>query len=104
MSCAAARAVSSGHAYFSPAISKMLVDDYVAEIRRRGVEDSYGLLSLREKEVLQLLVSGKNNREIAELIPTSAVATVENASQQHPQESCTFTAFRSWFSTPCARV
>jgi len=73
---AAARAVASGHAYFSPAISKMLVDDYVSEIRRRGVEDSYGLLSLREKEILQLLVSGKNNREIAELIHV-AVATVE---------------------------
>ena len=45
---AAARAVISGHAYFSPAISKMLADDYVAAIRRRGVEDSYELLSLRE--------------------------------------------------------
>jgi two-component system response regulator NreC len=73
---AAARAVALGHAYFSPAISKMLVDDYVAEIRRRGVEDSYGLLSLREKEILQLLVSGKNNREIGDLIHVS-VATVE---------------------------
>jgi DNA-binding NarL/FixJ family response regulator len=73
---AAARAVSSGHAYFSPAISKMLVDDYVAEIRRRGVEVIYGLLSLREKEILQLLVSGKNNREIGDLIRVS-VATVE---------------------------
>jgi len=73
---AAARAVASGHAYFSPAIRKMLVDDYVAEIRRRGVEDSYGLLSLREKEILQLLVSGKNNREIGDLIHIS-VATVE---------------------------
>lgn len=73
---AAARAVASGQAYFSPAISKMLADDYVAEIRRRGVEDSYELLSLREKEILQLLVSGKSNREISELIHVS-VATVE---------------------------
>jgi two-component system response regulator NreC len=73
---AAARAVASGHAYFSPAISKMLVDDYVAELRRRGVNDSYELLSLREKEILQLLVSGKNNREIGDLIHVS-VATVE---------------------------
>jgi DNA-binding NarL/FixJ family response regulator len=73
---AAARAVASGHAYFSPAISKMLVDDYVAEIRRRGVEDSYGLLSIREKEILQLLVSGMSNREIGDKIHIS-VATVE---------------------------
>ena len=72
----AARAVTSGHAYFSPAISKMLADDYVAEIRRRGVEDSYQLLSLREREILQLLISGKGNREISEMIHVS-VATVE---------------------------
>jgi DNA-binding NarL/FixJ family response regulator len=72
----AARAVASGHTYFSPAISKMLVEDYVSEIQRRGVEDSYGLLSLREKEILQLLVSGKSNREIGEMIYIS-VATVE---------------------------
>ena len=73
---AAAHAVVSGQAYFSPAISKMLADDYVAEIRRRGVEDSYQLLSLREREILQLLVSGKGNREISEMIHVS-VATVE---------------------------
>jgi two-component system response regulator NreC len=73
---AAARAVVSGQAYFSPAISKMLADDYVSEIRRRGVEDSYQLLSLREREILQLLVSGKSNREISELIHVS-IATVE---------------------------
>jgi len=73
---AAARAVVSGQAYFSPAISRMLADDYVAEIRRRGVEDSYELLSLREREILQLLVSGKGNRDIADLIHVS-VATVE---------------------------
>lgn len=72
----AARAVASGHAYFSPAISKMLVDDYVAEIRRRGVDDSYGLLTLREKEVLQLLVAGKSNREIGDMLHIG-VATVE---------------------------
>ncbi len=73
---AAARAVAAGNAYFSPAITKILVEDYMAEARRRGVEDSYDLLSLREKEVLQLLVGGKNNREIAEMLHVS-VATVE---------------------------
>lgn len=73
---AAARAVASGHAYFSPAITRILVDDYMAEIRRRGVEDSYDLLSLREKEILQLLVAGKSNRDIAEMLHVS-VATVE---------------------------
>jgi two-component system response regulator NreC len=73
---AAARAVAAGNAYFSPSITKMLVEDYMAEVKRRGVEDSYDLLSLREKEILQLLVSGKSNRDIAAMLYVS-VATVE---------------------------
>jgi two-component system response regulator NreC len=73
---AAIRAVAAGNAYFSPSITKLLVEEYVVEARRRGVEDSYDLLSTREKEILQLLASGKTNREIAELLYIS-VATVE---------------------------
>ena len=45
-------------------------------MKRRGVEDSYDLLSLREKEILQLLVAGKSNRDIAEMLHIS-VTTVE---------------------------
>lgn len=73
---AAVRAVAGGHAYFSPSITKLLVEEYVIEARRRGVEDTYDLLSIREKEILQLLASGKTNREIADLLNIS-VATVE---------------------------
>jgi two-component system, NarL family, response regulator NreC len=73
---AAIRAVAAGNAYFSPSITKLLVEEYVVEARRRGVEDSYDLLSTREKEVLQLLASGKTNREIADLLFIS-IATVE---------------------------
>ena len=73
---AAIRAVASGNAYFSPSITKLLVEEYVVEARRRGVDDSYELLSTREKEILHLLASGKTNREIAELLFIS-VATVE---------------------------
>lgn len=73
---AAIRAVAAGNAYFSPSITRLLMEEYVAEARRRGVEDSYDLLSLREKEVCQLLASGKSNRDIAELLHIS-LATVE---------------------------
>lgn len=73
---AAVRAVAAGNAYFSPSITRLLVEEYVVEARRRGVEDSYDLLSTREKEVLQLLASGKSNRDIAEMLFIS-VATVE---------------------------
>jgi len=73
---AAIRAVAAGHSYFSPGITKLLVEEYVVETRRRGFEDSYDLLSTREKEILQLLASGKNNREIADQLFIS-VSTVE---------------------------
>ena len=74
---AAVRAVAAGNAYFSPAITKLLVEEYVGEIRRRGVEDSYDLLSLREKEILKLLASGKTNREIADMLHIS-ITTAES--------------------------
>jgi two-component system response regulator NreC len=61
----AIKTVSQGKTFFSPEISKMLVDDYVREIRSRGFEDSYELLTSREREILQLLAEGKSNKEIA---------------------------------------
>jgi DNA-binding NarL/FixJ family response regulator len=73
---AAVRAVAAGNAYFSPSITKLLVEDYMGEVRRRGLEDTYDLLSLREKEILQCLTTGKSNREIADLLYLS-VSTVE---------------------------
>ena len=73
---AAVRAVAAGNAWFSPGITKLLVEEYVLEARRRGVDDSYDLLSLREKEILLLLASGKSNRDIADQLHIS-VATVE---------------------------
>jgi len=72
----AVRAVAAGQAYLSPEMSRLLVEEYVREVRQRGVEDSYDLLSIREKEILQLLTSGTSNRQIADMIHVS-VATVE---------------------------
>jgi two-component system response regulator NreC len=72
----AIRAVNEGKAFFSPAISKMLVEDYMTQMRGRGVEDSYELLTTREREVLQLLAEGKNNKEVAGLLNLS-LYTVE---------------------------
>jgi two-component system, NarL family, response regulator NreC len=62
---AAIKSVGEGKTFFSPEITKMLVEDYVREIRARGVEDSYELLTLREREILHLLAEGKSNKEIA---------------------------------------
>jgi len=42
----AIKAVHQGKTFFfGPEISKMLVDDYVREVRTRGVEDAYDLLT-----------------------------------------------------------
>src|SRR5215471_14575403 len=67
----AVKAVSEGKAFFSPAISKMLVEDYMRQIQERHVEDSYELLTTRERELLQLLAEGKNNKEVAGLLNLS---------------------------------
>jgi len=72
----ALKAVTSGKTFFSPEISKMLVDDYVRELRTRGVEDSYELLTPREREILQLLAEGKSNKDVANLLNLS-LYTVE---------------------------
>jgi two-component system, NarL family, response regulator NreC len=69
-------AVSEGKAFFSPAISKMLMEDYIRQMQGRQVEDSYELLSTREREILQLLAEGRNNKEIASLLNLS-LYTVE---------------------------
>ncbi|HLJ80010.1 MAG TPA: response regulator transcription factor [Ktedonobacterales bacterium] len=72
----AVKAVSDGKAFFSPAISQMLVADYMRQMQERAVEDSYELLTTREREVLQLLAEGKNNKEVATILNLS-LYTVE---------------------------
>jgi DNA-binding NarL/FixJ family response regulator len=72
----AVQAVSEGKAFFSPAISKMLVEDYMRQMQERKVEDSYELLTTREREVLQLLAEGKNNKDVANILNLS-LYTVE---------------------------
>jgi DNA-binding NarL/FixJ family response regulator len=67
----AVKAVSERKAFFSPAISKMLVEDYMRQMQERQVEDSYELLTTREREVLQLLAEGKNNKEVAAILNLS---------------------------------
>ena len=69
---AAIRTVAAGRTFFSPAISNMLVEDYIREIRQRGVEDSYELLSPREREIVQLMAEGKTTKEIAAGLSLSA--------------------------------
>ena len=73
----AVHAVAGGKSFFSPAVSKVLLDDYVRKLRRSGTEDAYDLLTAREREVLQLIAEGKSNKDIANLLNLS-VYTVES--------------------------
>ncbi len=72
----AVQTVSDGKAFFSPAIGKMLVEDYVRQMQEQKVEDSYDLLTTREREVLQLLAEGRSNKDVAAFLNLS-LHTVE---------------------------
>ena len=67
----AIRVVAAGKAYFSPAVSKILADDYLRQVRQQGVEDPYDLLTARERELLQLIAELKSSKEIAGLLGLS---------------------------------
>jgi len=73
---AAVRALTEGKSFFSPAISKILVEDYMRQLESRGAEDSYELLTNREREILQLLAEGRTNKEVANMLNLS-LYTVE---------------------------
>ena len=54
----------------------MLVEDYMRQMQQRGIEDTYELLTSREREILQLLGESKSNKEIATRLDLS-LHTVE---------------------------
>jgi len=72
----AVTAVSQNKSFFSPAVSRVLLDDYVRQLADRGITDRYDTLSEREREVFQLIAEGRVNKEIAEILGLSP-STVE---------------------------
>ncbi|MGA2118890.1 MAG: response regulator transcription factor [Bryobacteraceae bacterium] len=72
----AIRAAAAGKSFFSPAVGKVLLEDYMRKLERTGAEDTYELLSPREREILQLVAEGNSSKEIANLLNLSAY-TVE---------------------------
>lgn len=81
----AIRSVAAGRPFFSPSITQALLDDYLRLMRERGVQDSYELLTSREREVLQLLAEGKSNKEAATLLDLSPY-TIETHRQNLMQK------------------
>jgi DNA-binding NarL/FixJ family response regulator len=72
----AVRAVAAGKPFFSPTVAAVLMEDYVRQLRARGLSDSYDLLTDREREILQLLAEGRSNKEVASLLDVG-LSTVE---------------------------
>jgi two-component system, NarL family, response regulator NreC len=72
----AVRDLKAGKSYFSPAVSKVVLDDYVRHLADRGITDRFDALSEREREVFQLIAEGHSNKEIAGLLNVSP-GTVE---------------------------
>lgn len=72
----AVQAAAEGKPFFSPTIAAILVGDYMRQLQQRGLQDSYDLLTEREKETLHLLAEGKSNKEVAKVLNLS-LYTVE---------------------------
>ena len=72
----AIRTVAANETYLGPKVSELIIKEY---LQRIPDETSlvYENLSSREKEVLQLIASGKNTKEIAFTFNVS-VKTIEN--------------------------
>ena len=67
----AVQVVAQGKPFFSPAIANTLLEDYMCQMQQRGLQDSYDLLTDREKEILQLLAEGRSNKDVAVLLNLS---------------------------------
>ena len=72
----AIQAIREGKSFFSPAVRRILKEDYMRQLDKMDAEDSYELLTTREREVLQLVAEGKSNKEVANLFNLS-LYTVE---------------------------
>ena len=67
---------AQGRSFFSPAIARVMLDDYVRQLADKGITDRYESLSEREREIFQLIAEARTNKEIAALLNVSP-STVE---------------------------
>ena len=79
----AIRTVYRGQTYLSPSVSDIVRRDYIRQKPRDDIS-AFSMLTLREREVLQLLAEGRNCKDIASHLEVS-VKTVETH-RQHIME------------------
>lgn len=65
------RSVHEGRSFLSPKVSRILQDDHMRQLESKGLDDTYDLLTDREREILQLVAEGRTNKEIANLLNIS---------------------------------
>jgi DNA-binding NarL/FixJ family response regulator len=76
----AIRVVISNRTYLSPDIAGKVVEDFLLQSKTKDTS-AFGVLTTREREVLQLYAEGKITRQIAELLHLS-IKTVESHRKQ----------------------
>ncbi|MFH1851853.1 MAG: response regulator transcription factor, partial [Candidatus Neomarinimicrobiota bacterium] len=72
----AIRAVSNDQVYFSPAVSKVMVEAYRQQTASSGSSEAPDKLTRRERQILHLVAEGHTSRKIAEKLHL-APSTVE---------------------------
>jgi two-component system, NarL family, response regulator NreC len=72
----AIQAIRVGKSFFSPAVTRILKEDYMRQLDKMDAEDTYELLTNREREVLQLVAEGQSNKDVANFLNLS-LYTVE---------------------------
>ncbi len=72
----AIRTVAARRSFLSRDVSRMLREDYMQQLQSKGLDDSWELLTDREREILQLLAEGRTNKEVANFLNIGAT-TVE---------------------------
>jgi DNA-binding NarL/FixJ family response regulator len=72
----AIRTVAKGGAFLYPSATRMLLEDYLGQLRHGPEQDAYESLSGREREVLKFIALGHTAKEVAETLGLSA-KTVE---------------------------
>lgn len=76
----AIRTVLAGKVYLSPAVAGGVIDDYIRRPEQSG-RNAFSSLTVREREVLQLMAEGRNTKQIAMDLHVS-IKTVETHRRQ----------------------
>ncbi len=82
----AIRVVLDGHVYLSPAVTDVVAQDFAVHDPPRE-SSAFGLLTPREREVLQLISEGLATKEIADRLALSA-KTIETHRRQIMDKLC----------------